>query len=100
MYLPESKNVLLKLIRCRDDSSSIKSTETTYEIGINSDTITTHHQLYNLFNSALKSGQNIGNPGSCLPECTYNSFCLMTQLNTQSYGSYSQKMQTLTHQIL
>ena len=58
--LQESKNVLLKLIRCKDDSSSIKSTETTYEIGINSDTVITQHQLYNLFNSTLKSGQNIG----------------------------------------
>ena len=66
MYLQESKNVLLKLITCRDDSSFIKNTQTTYEIGINSNTVTTQHQLYNLFNSALKSGQNIGNPGRTL----------------------------------
>ena len=45
MYLLESKNVLLKLIRCRDDSSSIKSTETTCEVGIISDTITLIVQL-------------------------------------------------------
>ena len=54
----ESKTVLLKFIRCRDDFSSIKCAETTYEVGINSDTITTQHQLH-VFNSAFISVPSI-----------------------------------------